>query len=187
MNYRANQPGQKISSEQIISNNFDPQMLQDRVVLLGYNAPVSKDYFATPYGPMPGLWVHAHMVSQMLAAVLDERPLIQTLPQWGNWQWGDMLWILSWSCLGGYVSWVIKGKSAKGKNMLKLWLLMVMVGALLLYITCWLAMIAGLWLPLVPSALAALGSTVGSHVGHKAGLKVSRDSHQPQLDVAVSE
>ncbi|MEL6351096.1 MAG: CHASE2 domain-containing protein [Cyanobacteria bacterium J06627_28] len=171
LNYRSSQPAQKISVEQLISGNFDPALLRDRIVLVGYNAPISKDYFETPYGPMPGVWIHTHMVSQLISAVVDERPLIRTLPYWGSWQWGDMLWILAWSSLGGYASWAFAMRthtySAKNKSksgvMIGFWLLSMSFAALLLYGICWFAIIAGLWLPLVPTALAALGaSTVQS-------------------------
>ncbi len=152
LNYRANQPGEKLTFEQLMSNRFDPQMLQDKIVLVGYTAPVSKDYFQTPYGPMAGLWVHAHMVSQMTSAVLDDRPLIMGLPQWGPWQWGDWLWVMVWGCASGYAGWSLKTQPR--------WLLSLLLGALALYGLCWLALTSGLWLPLVPTALAAVGSTV---------------------------
>ncbi|MEL6816075.1 MAG: CHASE2 domain-containing protein [Cyanobacteria bacterium J06598_3] len=153
LNYRGKQPAQTISYEQLFADDFDPQILQDRVVLMGYTAPIAKDYLETPYGPMPGLWVHAHMVSQLIGAVLDDRPLIQALPQWRNLQWGDLLWILAWSGLGGYAGWASKRPLH--------WLLFVSAIALLLYGACWLALVYGLWLPLVPSLLAAVGSAIG--------------------------
>ncbi|MEL6778456.1 MAG: CHASE2 domain-containing protein [Cyanobacteria bacterium J06597_16] len=178
LNYRDSQPAQKISVEQLISGNFDPSLLQDRIVLVGYNAPVSKDYFETPYGPMSGLWIHTHMVSQLISSVLDQRPLIRTLPYWESWQWGDMLWILAWAGAGGYASWALAKHTAqydtntqygvRSKVLLGLWLLMVSSGALLLYSICWLAMIGGVWLPLVPSGLAALGSSALVHVKTKS-------------------
>lgn len=152
LNYRANQPGEKVTFEQLMSAGFDPQMLTDKIVLIGYTAPVSKDYFETPYGPMAGLWVHAHMVSQLLSAVLDGRPMIRGLPQWHSWQWGDWVWIAGWGCVGGYVGLAVERRSR--------WLLSLLLGGGALYGTCWLALILGLWLPLVPSALAATGSTL---------------------------
>ncbi|MEL6901700.1 MAG: CHASE2 domain-containing protein [Cyanobacteria bacterium J06606_4] len=166
LNYRTSQPAQKISFEQLLAGNFDPSLLRDRIVLIGYNAPVSKDYFDTPYGPMSGLWVHTHMVSQLISTVLDERPLIRTLPQWRSWQWGDGLWILAWSGLSGYIGWFLVGYSAKnrrgGSVAVGLWLLAAGFFTLLLYGICWAGMASGLWLPLIPSGLAALvaGSAV---------------------------
>ncbi|MEL6453297.1 MAG: CHASE2 domain-containing protein [Cyanobacteria bacterium J06623_5] len=166
LNYRTSQPAQKISFEQLLAGNFDPLLLRDRIVLIGYNAPVSKDYFDTPYGPMSGLWVHTHMVSQLVSTVLDERPLIYTLPQWKSWQWGDALWILTWSGLGGYVGWFMVGYSAKNNRggsaaeSATVGLLLLAAGflTLLLYGICWAGMVSGLWLPLIPSGLATLGA-----------------------------
>ena len=152
LNYRANQPGEKVTYSQIMSDNFDGQLLTDKVVLVGYTAPVSKDYFETPYGPMAGLWVHAHMVSQMLSSVLDGRPLVHGLPQAGQLQWGDWLWVLAWASAGGYAGWKI--------NRQPRWMLSILLGGLALYGTCWTALLVGLWLPLVPSGAAALGSSL---------------------------
>lgn len=167
INYRANQPGQKITLNQLLSDSFDPRMLKDQVVIIGYTAPVSRDYFKTPYGPMPGMWVHAHMVSQLLGAVQHGRPLIHTLPQWHNLQWGDMLWVLSWSGLGGYIGWAVKSRSH--------WQLALALSYLGLYGVCWMGLIAGLWLPLVPSAIALTGSTfwlrLGAHPSRIGGAR----------------
>ena len=160
LNYRAGQPAQKVSVEQLMSGSFDLNLLRDRLVLIGYSAPVSKDYFETPYGPMSGLWIHTHMVSQMISAVLDNRPLIHTLPRWGPWQWGDMLWIFAWSGLAGYTRWALQRRNVQGIPMPTLWLLIVGLNAVLLYGTCWLSMVTGLWLPLVPGGLAALGAVI---------------------------
>lgn len=146
LNYRANQPARKLTLEQVLSNNFEPGVLKDRVVMIGYTAPVSKDYFETPYGPMAGLWVHAHMVSQLMSAVLDKRPLIGTLPQWDSWQWGDVVWVLSWSGVFAFVGWYVRRRLV--------WLGVMLCGVGGLYVICWWALMSGLWLPLVPTALA---------------------------------
>ncbi|KPQ36654.1 MAG: putative transmembrane sensor domain [Phormidesmis priestleyi Ana] len=152
LNYRTNQPGEKITFEQLMADDFDLARLQDKIVLIGYTSPVSKDYFETPYGPMAGLWIHAHMVSQMTSAVLDGRPLMRGLPQVDAWQWGDWLWIIVWSCGGGYVGWAVKRPSR--------WLLGLTGGAIALYGLCWIAIVYGLWLPLIPTFLAAVGSSL---------------------------
>lgn len=152
LNYRANQPGDKVTYDQIMSDTFDANQLSGKVVLIGYTAPVSKDYFETPYGPMAGLWVHAHMVSQMMSAVLDDRPLIHGLPQTGQWQWGDGLWVLAWALAGGYAGARI--------NRQPRWIWSLILGGLALYGVSWLALLSGLWLPLVPSSGAALASSL---------------------------
>ena len=166
LNYRTGQPAQKLSVEQLLSGRYDPEILRDRVVLIGYNAPVSNDHFKTPYGAMSGVWIHTHMTSQLISAVLDDRPLIRTLPYWRSWQWADMLWILTWSVLSGWTSSVILAQTrhpaSAGK--ISLWLLTTVTGALLLYGLCWLAILEGLWLPLVPTGIAALGAATAANV-----------------------
>ena len=152
LNYRASQPAQRVSMEEVLSDEFDPDLLRDKVVLIGYTAPVAKDYFETPYGPMAGLWVHAHMVSQILGAALDGRSLIGTLPYWKSWQWGDWLWILAWGFGGGYLGYQVRRQNR--------WLLWCLAGGVSLYGVCWLALVLGLWLPLVPSGLAASGASI---------------------------
>lgn len=52
---------------------------------------------------MPGIKVHGQMVSQILSAVLDGKPLFRF---WSEpWEW---LWIITWGILGGYWGYKIK-------------------------------------------------------------------------------
>ena len=173
LNYRTEQPALKLTIEQILTDDFELEMLRDRVVMIGYTAPVSKDYFETPYGPMPGLWVHAHMVSQLMSAVIDGRPLIHALPQWKDWQWGDMLWILAWSVTMAYISWRVRRRS--------LWLVLVGSGAIALYIICLVAIADGLWLPLIPALLSGLVSASWVR------LSLSTERKLPVADDSVAE
>ena len=168
LNYRASQPAQRLTMEELLSPDFDPVLLQDKVVLIGYTAPVAKDYFETPYGPMAGLWVHAHMVSQVMGAVMDGRRLITTLPYWHSWQWGDWLWVLAWSAGGGYLGYRVRRRGR--------WLMLWLLGGLSLYGISWLGLILGVWLPLVPSGIAASGATVWA--------RLSRDSQRTKTMVA---
>lgn len=65
---------------------FDPQLIRDRVVLIGYIAPFSaKDMVNVPAisdQPLYGVEFHAHVVSELLSAVLDRRPSLSFLPDW---------------------------------------------------------------------------------------------------------
>ncbi|MEL7359500.1 MAG: CHASE2 domain-containing protein [Cyanobacteria bacterium J06560_6] len=166
LNYRANQPAGKVTLDQILTDDFDPAILRDRVVMVGYTAPVSKDYFETPYGPMPGIWIHAHMVSQLISAPLDNRPIIYVLPQWRSWQWGDVLWIVMWSGGAAYIGWRINRQS--------LWTISTVGAVAVLYVVCWGAMIFGLWLPMLPTALAILVAT--------SWVRLSQEASAPLLN-----
>lgn len=49
---------------------------------------------------MPGVLVHAQMVSQILDAVLGQRDLFIFWEQWG-----EFLWICSWGLIGATLAW----------------------------------------------------------------------------------
>ncbi len=139
----------KVTLTQVLQGQLDPKAVKDKVVLIGVTAPSRKDYFYTPYSTgrqfnqqIPGVFVHAQMVSQMLSAVLDGRPLLWVWPMWG-----EALWIWSWSLVGGLLAWRFQS-----------WLrLGLVVGVLfMLYGFCFGLLIKGGWVPLVPSALVLL-------------------------------
>jgi CHASE2 domain-containing sensor protein len=125
------------------SNEFKPDLVDGRVVLVGVTAPSIPDLHNTPYGRLRGLQIHAHMVSQLISTVADQRALIRWLPPWG-----DAIWILGWSLVGGVMVWRLM--------MIPLSLQTLALGStvLLLYGCCWVALTQGLWLPLVPTAIA---------------------------------
>lgn len=49
---------------------------------------------------MPGIVAHAQVVSQILSAVLDKRPMFWFWPEWA-----EILWIWGWSIVGGTLAW----------------------------------------------------------------------------------
>ncbi len=94
------------------------------------------------------------MVSQIVSAVLDKRPLLWVWPQWG-----EALWVWGWSLLGGAIAW-------RCRSLLHLGLAGgVAVGVL--YGFCFVLITRGGWVPLVPSAIA-LVTTSGSVAAYLA-------------------
>jgi CHASE2 domain-containing sensor protein len=123
--------------------------VRDRVVLIGVTATSIQDYHNTPYGRMRGLEVHAHMVSQLLSAVQNRRPLIWWLPQWG-----DALWVWGWSLIGGILVYQLRSQSLREAQLLLHLVLAISICVAVLYGLCWVFLLQGGWLPLVPAALA---------------------------------
>jgi CHASE2 domain-containing sensor protein len=156
LNYRATKtPGdvaQQITVKQLLSGQINTEAIKDRIVLIGVTAPSGGDYSATPYGKsladkIPGVFVHAHMVSQILSAVLDQRSLL--------WVWSpgvELLWIGGWTLLGGLVVWRFRQLR---------WIVIAIAGSLVLLIVgCWFILVQGGWIPLVPALLGiVLNST----------------------------
>lgn len=144
LNYRTTPPGHAVSLQQVLDGQVRAEMVRDRIVLIGYTAPVARDNFDTPYGEMAGVWIHAHMVSQLLSAVLEKRPLIWGLPQWHNVQWGDTIWILGSSLVTGLLVQRLRSRP--------LWLgVMIAVLAIGLHQLCLSSLSLGGWLPFIPS------------------------------------
>jgi CHASE2 domain-containing sensor protein len=107
LNYRATEEiAKKVSLQDFLDSSFDVQQLEGRIILIGTVAPSFNDHnWLTPYShgqstlqTLSGVEIQAHMVSQILSAVLDDRPLLRP------WGWGmDMLWVGFWAGLGSGV------------------------------------------------------------------------------------
>ncbi|NJO70969.1 MAG: CHASE2 domain-containing protein [Oscillatoriales cyanobacterium RM1_1_9] len=93
---------------------------------------------------VPGVLVQAHMVSQLVSAVKDGRPLIWWWPSWL-----EILWIGVWAGIGGAIAWKFrpfwKGSLILGTSFMTLYTIC--------YLTLWKL---GGWLPLVPAGLILL-------------------------------
>ncbi len=150
INYRAtHQIAQQVTIKEVLTGKLEPGWVRDRVVLIGVTAASIQDYHDTPYGRMRGLAIHAHLVSQNLSTVLDGRPLLWWLPQWG-----DALWVGVWSLTSGIIVYWVRSRSVdKGQSSLRL-VLALSICVTVLYGFCWVFLLQGGWLPLVPAALA---------------------------------
>src|SRR5579883_218309 len=105
LNYRFSQPSLSpaptITLKALLAGRVKPEDVRDRLVLIGVTAPSSKDYMATPYGSkIPGVFIQAQMVSQLISAVKDGRAPIAV------WAWQtDVLWVWVWAVMGGILVW----------------------------------------------------------------------------------
>ncbi|WYL92451.1 MAG: CHASE2 domain-containing protein [Gloeotrichia echinulata IR180] len=135
----------------VLKNQVSADLIRNRIVLIGFTDRQARqaDYWNTPYGDVSGMTLHGQMISQMIIAVLDNRPLI--------WWWSvgyETLWMFGWSLVGGIICW---------RSQQTLYLL---VGAITsvgcLYIACYLILVfqSG-WVPLVPPALALITTGYG--------------------------
>ncbi|MBD2448397.1 CHASE2 domain-containing protein [Nostoc sp. FACHB-152] len=165
LNYRAsNMIAEKVTLTQFLSSPVNANAIKDRIVLIGVTARGDfPDYWATPYGKtletqMPGVLVQAQMISQILSAVLDGRPLLTV------WSPGvEIIWIWAWSLLGGILAWRWRS--------LPILLLVVCITSSVLYLLCLSLLIGGVWVAFVPSALALVGTVSIISIQHKTFYK----------------
>jgi CHASE2 domain-containing sensor protein len=150
LNYRSpKEIVEQVKLTQFLSSPVNANAIKDRIVLIGVvSRGDSPDTWSTPYGAtldeqMPGVLLQAHMVSQILSAVEDGRPLV------GVWSlWVEVAWIWGWSLVGGILTW---------RKLSLPWLVLAVgVTCSVLYVVCLSLLIGGAWVPFVPSALSLL-------------------------------
>jgi CHASE2 domain-containing sensor protein len=159
LNYRSTQQiARQVTVAQVLNSDLNPDWVKDKIVLIGVDSQSAKDYFLTPYSmvtnpyqEIPGVLLHAHMVSQIISAVLDNRPLLWVLPTWG-----EVFWIWGWSLLTGVIV-------AYSQSRLKL--AIFITGELLtLYSCCFILLLYGCWIPFIPTVLGVVVAVLGVNV-----------------------
>ena len=118
LRYRAAQPvARQVTLTQLLQGEIEADWVKDKVVLIGTTTPSEQDTFFTPLtganqrqASLPGVELHAQMISQILTTVLDRNSHL-------FWFWSDPaegIWIWVWSLIGGVVVWYIKRPLALG-------------------------------------------------------------------------
>ncbi|MEM9771426.1 MAG: adenylate/guanylate cyclase domain-containing protein [Cyanobacteria bacterium P01_D01_bin.73] len=92
----------KLSLSEVLDEDFDPALVQGKIVLIGSVADSLRDVFFTPHSAnnvsrpkIPGVYIHAQSVLQIMDAVEGTVPL---LTYWADWQ--EFLWMALWVGFG---------------------------------------------------------------------------------------
>ena len=150
-------PHRSYSIHALLSDEIPSAALRDKIVLIGVTAESIPDLFHTPYrsglGPdqrgMYGVQLHAHVVSQLIRAALQGKGTRRSLADLA-----EITWILCWGLLGGFVGHL--SHSVVRFSLMTGGALVLMVGSVAALFT------AGWWVPLLPEALAFVGSAACS-------------------------
>jgi len=152
-NFRNNVGGfPKYSMHQLLSGQVAPELLRDRIVILGTTAESLGDFFYTSYSynlvsRSAGMEVHANLASQIISAALDGRSLFHFWSEPLEW-----VWILLWALIGARLGWSIKAPR---------WTIIhVLIASSILLGSAYWLFLEGVWIPFVPPLLAMLGATV---------------------------
>ncbi len=163
LNYRGpSQHFETVSMMDILEDRVSSDWGRDRVILIGRVGESFKDLFLTPHSSsllqlperMAGVEIHANLASQIISATLNDRPLIQT---WAEpWEW---VWIFLWSGMGATIAWKLRYTGGVQFLSLQRVASPIMAGGALFGCT-YVAFLQGWWIPVVPPAIALVGSVV---------------------------
>lgn len=155
----------KVSLTDVLENRIPPDLMRDRIVLVGVEAESLNDFFSTPYskgsGTSPirtsGVEIHANIASQVVSSVLNNRPLIKVWSEQGE---ESLIVFLSgiiaivawrWSNIGDTMNF--------SKKFLYRLILAVLLATVVLISSSYLVFIlSGLWISVVPPLLALCSS-----------------------------
>lgn len=140
------EPFPSVSLTDLLRGQVRPEIVANRVVLVGVTAHSVKDFFYTPHSRgfeadhfMPGIAIHGHAVSQLLRIALDGARPITSVGIVGKYGW-----IVLWCVFGGLLGLLVRSPlglafgAAAG---------LIVLGGIALG-----AFGQGYWLPFVPPA-----------------------------------
>ena len=121
-------------------------LVSDRIILIGVDQPQQDRHKTIHHHSVPGVMVHAHMVSQLLDIVLEDKRQLWWWPQWV-----ETLWVAAWTTTGAILAWAIRVPQKLGVS--------IVVSIMVVYGMSWILMMQSGWIPIVP---AMVGLVVAS-------------------------
>ncbi|MEM1280009.1 MAG: CHASE2 domain-containing protein, partial [Cyanobacteria bacterium P01_H01_bin.152] len=154
----------QVTMSDLLAGQVAPDLMRDKLVLVGTIAPSANDFFETPYSgawlsnpqPMAGVFIHANIASQLISGALDGR---QGLQGWLGWQ--QVLWIFGWAALSSGGSWWLESRNhQEGRKPFFGAALVAAGSSLLLFGGGYVAFLGGWLIPIMPALAALTGSAV---------------------------
>ena len=140
----------------LLRGEFDPELLRDKIVLVGVMAKSLPDFVRVPFQPdveagIPGIEMHGYMVRQLVRLGLGESAPMRILSEWQEVLLVAMAAVLGWAvAFGTRRGGPVLGVSAE--------ILAVIFGVAALWLAGAAAHRAGWWVPVAAPGLAWLAS-----------------------------
>ena len=165
LNFRGTEDSfNQVSILDVLNEKIPPNLLQDKLVLVGSIAPSLNDLFPTPYSEaeaeyLPGVFIHANLASQIIAQALDGRTSLKTLNEPLEW-----IWVLIWTGTGSIFTWKVLNRNALlNRDVLSLirstTVCLILPEAILLG-SSYLLFLSGWWLPVITAGFSVVFSTI---------------------------
>jgi adenylate cyclase len=152
LDYRDLDPVPVVSMQAVLEGAIEPSAIAGKIILIGPVAPSVKDVFLTPYSAtvngnrkMPGVLIHAQMVSQFLSAGLDDLAPVSSWPEPVEW-----VWILAACLLGGAIG-------LKVSNPWRLTASAIALGCVFFAFGLW-CFLQRIWIPIATPIVGALSA-----------------------------
>jgi diguanylate cyclase (GGDEF)-like protein len=173
INYQSPNIAQRFTLTDFLAGKIAPNLIKDKIVLIGTTSPRVKDVLSTPYSQysqssqgseslIPGVVAHAQMTSQILNVVLDDADLF-----WFWSEWVEGVWVWGWSLVAIAIAWKLKHPVAVIAGGI--------AGVSSLIIICFLTFTSTGWIPLMPAAIS-FTVTIASVLGYKMLYNLFYDS-----------
>jgi len=165
LNYQGNyEKFESVSMSDVLAGTLSEAEVEGRLVLVGATAVSLNDWFATPVGgeQVPGVYIHAHITSQLLDVALEGESFLRTVPDIVEW-----LWTAVWVAVSIFVSRSVLYSSAL-KSEISVWQMlmrMVMVNGGLVA-TTFALFVLDWWLPLI-LPMVAMAAAIAIGMGYR--------------------
>ncbi|OKH34560.1 molecular chaperone TorD [Calothrix sp. HK-06] len=146
---------QSFSLTALLQQQIPKEKLQNRIILIGKTAESVNDFFQTPYSSrlfdsakqMPGVFIHANTISQIVKAAISGKGIIRTSTQ--IW---EITWIFLLTGAGAFLSLYLKSP--------RILIAIVALSGITLIGFSYLAFLQDWWIPIYPPLLGFIIATI---------------------------
>ncbi|VEP12089.1 putative Integral membrane sensor signal transduction histidine kinase [Hyella patelloides LEGE 07179] len=152
---KGNSPFFQVTVSEVLAGSIPANTFKDKIVLIGNTSTSSSDKHHLPINrwTLPsttnGVETHAQIASSIVSAALDDRPAIETIPEWSEF----LILLLMVTAIA------LIAIKYREKHTLKLFLITTSIAMSLCCCLAIFALVAffsqGYWIPIVPSLLGA--------------------------------